>query len=277
MSLNEKLLQLQAGVQTIAKDGNNTFHGYKYASAAKVVETIKPIANGLGLVILTSIVEREETKTAKGDGVSHVDATVTIIDAESGDRISLTAPGTGADKGDKATAKANTMATKYAFLGLVMGTTGDDPEADASTDSRNEAAAAAKPASVRTNRPAQNAVVTKAPAVASNQPPAGNPEEVGDGIMMVEVGVADVMKGQPSKTKPGKFGPGTVVGTDGVKYDTFDTGLLDIARKAQSAQKAVSIVYAYDERWKKNTIADQGLGIVDGDDAVDVSDAIAEY
>lgn len=63
-----------------------------------------------------------------------VEVTVTLIDAESGETLTLKGLGSGQDPSDKAVAKAQTMALKYAYLASLAIATGDDPEADMHTD-----------------------------------------------------------------------------------------------------------------------------------------------
>ena len=59
---------------------------------------------------------------------------VTLIDSESGESFAIKGLGSGQDAGDKALAKAQTMALKYCYMASLAIATGDDPEADSKTD-----------------------------------------------------------------------------------------------------------------------------------------------
>ena len=60
--------------------------------------------------------------------------TVTLIDSESGESFAIKGLGSGQDAGDKALAKAQTMALKYCYMASLAIATGDDPEADSQID-----------------------------------------------------------------------------------------------------------------------------------------------
>lgn len=59
---------------------------------------------------------------------------IMLVDAESGESVTITGLGSGQDSGDKAVMKAQTAAIKYAYLLSMAISTGDDPEADGRTD-----------------------------------------------------------------------------------------------------------------------------------------------
>ena len=78
----------------------------------------------------------QEVTTAKGntERLATVEVTVTLIDSESGESFAIKGLGSGQDAGDKALAKAQTMALKYCYMASLAIATGDDPEADSKTD-----------------------------------------------------------------------------------------------------------------------------------------------
>lgn len=84
-------------------------------------------------------------------------------------------------------------------------------------------------------------------------------KDLGNGISVTGFMVDKVWDGRP--TKSGKTGPGTVVSAGGVKFDTFDTSLIETARRAQGEKKRVNVAYRYDERFGRNTIVDGGLTV----------------
>ncbi|MBR0289704.1 MAG: hypothetical protein IJQ82_12060 [Selenomonadaceae bacterium] len=55
---------------------------------------------------------------------------ITLLDPDSGETLPIKGLGFGQDAGDKAVAKAQTMAIKYAYLNSLAIATNDDPEAD---------------------------------------------------------------------------------------------------------------------------------------------------
>lgn len=141
-TLAAKLCKLMKSCGYVQKDGKNTFHNYKYASAANVLEKVNEacVENGVASI------PRFEIIRENGDLVT-VQCTLTLIDADSTAEYTVISLGSGQDKTDKAVAKAQTMALKYAWMTALNISTGDDPEADESTD-RNAATAtqeAAKP------------------------------------------------------------------------------------------------------------------------------------
>lgn len=248
-----KVLMLQSLVATFVKDAKNSHFKYQFASATSINESVKPILAKLGLVALVRTTV--EDVTPAGLVVSKTD--LTLLDAD-GDwsggeidgvnSITFTSIGSGIDSGDKAAMKAATASQKYATIAAVYGATADDPEADARTDMRGTPVSAAPPR-VRSNRPAPGAVAEEAGSV-----PVGD-----NGNRVVTISVDKVYDGRP--TRSGKMGPGTIVSQSGHKFDTFDKGLLGIARKAHAEGKRINVMYAYNEQFKRNSIVEDGVSI----------------
>jgi len=82
------------------------------------------------------VTDSKETKTSSGAiwQLVTVKCSLQIIDADTGESVIVTSLGSGTDPGDKAVAKAQTMAIKYAWLTALNIETGNDPEADPRTD-----------------------------------------------------------------------------------------------------------------------------------------------
>lgn len=137
-NLHAKILKLMASVGYMRKDGTNSFHNYKYMSDAALKAKIQPALVELGLIALQRMhtTKDEWVENAKGERSNYVtvSCTLTIIDVADGESETVTSLGSGADKGDKAIMKAQTAAHKYAWSHLLNIPTGDDPEADTSTD-----------------------------------------------------------------------------------------------------------------------------------------------
>ncbi|RJQ25546.1 MAG: hypothetical protein C4589_11150 [Peptococcaceae bacterium] len=145
-----KLVQVMKTCGYVQKDSENKEQRYKYVSAAAVAEKVnQALAEArLASVPEFSLVSEKEKATARG-GVWQlvtVQCKLTIIDADSGESVTVTSLGTGTDPGDKAVAKAQTMAMKYAWLTALNIETGDEPENDGRTDKEQFMQSGATPA-----------------------------------------------------------------------------------------------------------------------------------
>lgn len=134
----KKFVEVMRDCSHVAKNGTNEFHKYKYATAADVLEKVNAslTKHGLASVVTPNLLSVQEITTAKGniERLATVEVTIMLIDSESGESLTLKGLGSGQDAGDKALAKAQTMALKYAYLASLAIATNDDPEADSKTD-----------------------------------------------------------------------------------------------------------------------------------------------
>ena len=165
-----KLVLIMGECSHVAKDGFNDYHKYKYASAAGVLEAINAalVKHKVASVVTPAILSNFDVTNAKGN-VEHqvtVGCNIMLIDSESGESIDLYGIGTGQDAGDKAVMKAETAAIKYAYLLSMAISTGDDPEADSSTDENNFS----EPQRTASPRPASAPI------------PAGNSAQTGEDV-----------------------------------------------------------------------------------------------
>lgn len=128
-----KLIKIMKDCAYVQKTGYNEFHKYKYAKAADVLEKANEsmVENGVCSFVFPEIISLPDAK------VTTVRVTVNLFDVESGETMQLVGIGSGADTGDKAVMKAQTAALKYAWMMSLNIATGDDPEADESTDKNN--------------------------------------------------------------------------------------------------------------------------------------------
>ncbi len=140
-SLASKLCKIMGECAYVQKDGRNDFHRYNYASAANVLEKVNEacVKHNVASFPVYEIVGEKERTTSRGGAETLVTVQVklTIIDGDSDAMLTAVALGSGQDAGDKAVAKAQTMALKYAWMTTLNISTGDDPEADEETDKRN--------------------------------------------------------------------------------------------------------------------------------------------
>jgi hypothetical protein len=133
-----KLVQVMKICGYVQKDSTNKEQKYNYVSAAAIAEKVNAalVENRLISVPRFTIVSEKEKSTARG-GVWQlvtVQCNLHIVDVDSGESVTVVSLGTGTDPGDKAVAKAQTMAIKYAWLTALNIETGDEPEADPATD-----------------------------------------------------------------------------------------------------------------------------------------------
>jgi hypothetical protein len=126
--------QVMGEFRGVEKSGVNTFHKYKYASDADLLWTLKPLLakHGLGFFLVDwTLVSEREVKTRQGAVERLIDLSVRYrLAHKSGQWVTITAPGSGQDPGDKAHYKAMTGALKYALRQSFAVPTGDDPERD---------------------------------------------------------------------------------------------------------------------------------------------------
>ena len=136
--LAKKFVEVMRECSYIAKTGSNNFHNYKYATSADVIGKVNAALtkHGIASIVTPSLLSIQDVTTAKGntERLATVEVCVTLIDSESGESFTIKGLGSGQDSGDKALAKAQTMALKYCYMASLAIATGDDPEADSKTD-----------------------------------------------------------------------------------------------------------------------------------------------
>ncbi len=133
-----KLIESMKACKYVVKNGLNSFHKYKYATSADILEKVNAAftKQGIATIVVPEIIKDEQITTAKGT-VEHlvtVQIEVTLIDKDSGETAVFRGFGSGQDATDKAVMKAQTAALKYAYMLSLAIATGDDPEADEKTD-----------------------------------------------------------------------------------------------------------------------------------------------
>ena len=133
-----KILSLMQACEYIQKEAENKEQKYKYVPDAAIMRKINPelVKNKIIAIPEFSVISEKDKPTKSGSvwQFVSVQCVLTLIDAESGEKLTVTSLGSGVDSGDKAVAKAQTMAMKYAWMKLLQVETGDDPEADEQTD-----------------------------------------------------------------------------------------------------------------------------------------------
>ncbi|MDO4921762.1 MAG: ERF family protein [Phascolarctobacterium sp.] len=148
MKIARKLVKVMADCSHIAKNGLNSFHNYKYATAEDVLYKVNEALarNNLACFAQPTLIAFDEVTNLKGnkEHLATVSMRIQIVDSESGEAVEIFGLGSGQDAGDKAVMKAQTAAIKYAYMMSLCIATGDDPEADSRTDEVNAAEPQAK-------------------------------------------------------------------------------------------------------------------------------------
>ena len=136
--LATKFIQVMQECSHIAKSGTNSYHGYKYATSADVMQKVNAAFTKFGIAsfVSPSLISLQDVTTAKGniEHLATVEVEIKLVDKDSGEEAILKGLGNGQDSGDKAIAKGLTSALKYAYMMSLAISTGDDPEADQRTD-----------------------------------------------------------------------------------------------------------------------------------------------
>ena len=134
----KKLVNVMNECSHIAKNGLNSYHQYKYATAEDVLLKVNEALtkNKIASVVIPEIASMVDVTNLKGntEHLATVNVQIRLIDSESGESVDFFGIGSGQDAGDKAVMKAQTAAIKYAYMLSLCIATGDDPEADSKTD-----------------------------------------------------------------------------------------------------------------------------------------------
>lgn len=132
LTFAQKILSLYERVAYMKKGGNNAHFNYKFLQEAAVKERVSAACRELGLYLD----DVEATPLGEITGKAAViKVTISLANADNLDEyVLLQGIGAGSDSSDKAPMKAMAAATKYAFMTGLLIATGDDPEADATTD-----------------------------------------------------------------------------------------------------------------------------------------------
>lgn len=138
MTLAEKLLKVMKTCAVIGKDSTNDEVGYSYISAAKLNAAVNKALteNGIVTTANTKIEHFEEVAiSSHTENLVAVVVTITLINVDdANDTMTISGAGSGIDAGDKAIAKAQTMAVKYAWKDtLLIADKADDPDANTNT------------------------------------------------------------------------------------------------------------------------------------------------
>ncbi|MBQ9764388.1 MAG: ERF family protein [Phascolarctobacterium sp.] len=137
-NIAKKLVKVMSECSHIIKNGQNDYHNYKYATAEDVLQKVNASLTkyNIASIVSPSLESMIDVLNRNGnkEHLATVSVQVHLIDGDTGESVDLFGIGSGQDAGDKAVMKAQTAAIKYAFMLSLCIATGDDPEADNSTD-----------------------------------------------------------------------------------------------------------------------------------------------
>ena len=119
-NIAKKLLAVMAECAYVAKNGLNSFHKYKYATAEDVLQKVNEALtkNKIACVAVPELIEFTDVTNLKGntEHLATVRVEISLVDSDSGEEVKIYGIGSGQDAGDKAVMKAQTAATKYAYM-----------------------------------------------------------------------------------------------------------------------------------------------------------------
>jgi len=130
-----KLAKITAELGGIAKDGRNEHQKFDFISYEHLYAAVRPLLSREKVAIIPSVESVSEERYETNNGGSGWRTTVTmnetIIDADSGDTMTVKAMGSANDTGDKSLGKAITEADKRWLFKLFKVSSKDDVDPDA--------------------------------------------------------------------------------------------------------------------------------------------------
>lgn len=153
LPIAQAMSAIMTEVGAIAKKDKNTSQGFNFRGIDSVVNAVSPALQKHGVIVVPSVedyeyatVEIGRNRTAMGH--VKVKVTYTFIGAQ-GDEIKATVVGEAMDSGDKATAKAMSVAFRTALLQALALPT-DEPDPDSQSYERSSANDVLAPSAILT-------------------------------------------------------------------------------------------------------------------------------
>jgi hypothetical protein len=141
MSIAQALNEVMKEVGAVKKNDRNASQGFNFRGIDAVVNAVSPALQKYGVIVVPSVEDYEYASVEIGKnrtvmGHVKVKVTYTFIGA-GGDAIKATVVGEAMDSGDKATAKAMSVAFRTALLQTLSLPT-DEPDPDSQSYERSE-------------------------------------------------------------------------------------------------------------------------------------------
>ena len=127
--------EVMSSIGAIKKDQRNDTQRFAYRGVDQVMNALSPLLSKHHLLIVPEVLslDREERQSTRGGTLMHTIATVKyMFYADDGSHVSAVVAGEGMDSGDKSTAKALSIAYKYACFQIFCIPTEEvvDPDRD---------------------------------------------------------------------------------------------------------------------------------------------------
>jgi len=134
MSLVSKMIQVSTDVGHVAKTGKNTHQGFNFRGIDAVVNALSPHLRANGIIVTPTVLNYEYNQIEVGQNKSlmgHARIEVRYSFTDGTDTIATVVAGEAMDAGDKATAKAMSVAFRTALLQtFCLPTDEKDPDED---------------------------------------------------------------------------------------------------------------------------------------------------
>lgn len=128
----QALVRVMQDLKAVGKEGRNTFDNYNFRGIDGVMNAVGPVFRKHAVVALPDVVEyqRRDVTSSKGAAMTSVALKMVVrFYGPAGDHIDCTVWGEAFDRGDKATAKAHSVAFRTALLQtLCLPTQESDPD-----------------------------------------------------------------------------------------------------------------------------------------------------
>lgn len=143
MKVHEAVKAVMEKVRAVGKDGINQQQRFRFRGIDATVNALSPVMREVGLTVHPVLVskDRGQAQTGKGAMMNTVDVVVDyVFTGPAGDTFTARAPGEAFDSGDKATAKAMSVAFRTCLLQtFALPTEDNDPDAEAHEAQRQPA------------------------------------------------------------------------------------------------------------------------------------------
>lgn len=137
-TIQKSLIEVMKEVGAVGKNDRNTSQGFAFRGIDAVINAVSPAFQKHGVIVVPTVVDKETSmiESAKGKAMTHVQLKVayTFYGTE-GDFVSATVYSEAMDYGDKATAKAMSVALRTALLQTLALPT-DEPDPDSQSYER---------------------------------------------------------------------------------------------------------------------------------------------
>lgn len=132
MKVHEAITAVMTKVRAVGKDQQNQQQGFNFRGIDATVNALSPVMREVGLTVRPVLVskERGHATTNRGGTMNTVEVVVDyVFTGPGGDSITARTPGEAFDNGDKATAKAMSVAFRTALLQtFALPTQDSDPD-----------------------------------------------------------------------------------------------------------------------------------------------------